>query len=232
MGELHTTKDQEAFELPIPLKEYCQRMEKLFTAAINDVLREKGFIHCTLPNRIMPLRETMKVCGKIFTIKGAQNLTIEDEMAQRVKMMEDIGEDMVVVWDTDEDDESAQWGEIMTMATKRRGCRGAIIDGGVRDTDRVLSQDFPVFACYRSSNGMLGRFRIVNWQIPIRVGGLTVYPGDFVFGDIDGVVVIPQKIAYDVLLRGEEIAQNEVEIKKMVIDGLSPREVVERGGYF
>mgnify|MGYP006391112361 CR=1 FL=1 len=65
---------------------------------------------------------------------------------------------------------------------------GAIVDGGVRDTDRVLPQNFPVFVKYRSSNGMLGRFRISGWQIPVRIGEVDIFPGDIVFGDIDGIV--------------------------------------------
>lgn len=225
-------EQHKAAELPIPDKELCDRYEQVFTAAVNDVLRELGYVYQTLPTGIMPLREEMKVAGIAFTVKGSKNLTLTSEMEQRAKMLEELHEDSVCVWDTSSDDESAQWGEIMTMASKRRGCRGAIVDGGVRDTDKVLEQQFPVFCKYRTSNGMLGRFRMIGWQMPIKLGDVMIYPGDVVFGDVDGVIVVPRHLAYDVLLKAEHIKENEKDIKQMIVDGLTPTEVVSRGGYF
>lgn len=218
--------------LPISDQELCQRYEALFTAAVNDVLRERNLTRQTLPNNIMPLRDEMKAAGPAFTIKGSKSLLVRDEMAERARMLESIPAHSVVAWDTSNDAESAQWGEIMTMAAKKRGCRGAVVDGGVRDTDRVLPQNFPVFVKYRSSNGMLGRFRITGWQIPIRIGEVDIYPGDIVFADIDGALVVPRNIAYEVLVRAEAIAAAEGELKKWVEEGLSATEIVDRGGYF
>lgn len=217
---------------PISTEELCQRYENVFTAAVNDVLREEGLIAQTLPNRIMPLREEMKVCGIAFTVTGAQSLEIKNEMEERTRMLESIKNCDVVVWDTNCDTISAQWGEMMTKVAKNQGCRGAVVDGGVRDTNKVLAQNFPVFCCYRSSNGMLGRFRINGWQVPIRMGEVNIYPGDVIFGDIDGVIVIPRALAYDVLLRAEAIRDNEVEIAAMIDSGMEPSAVVENGGYF
>ena len=199
----------EICKLPIPDKELCDRYEKVYTAAVNDVLREMNMLHQTLPNNILPLKDDMKVAGIVFTVKGSKNLTLENEIEQRAQMLEALHEDSVCVWDTSGDDESAQWGEIMTVASKRRGCRGAVVDGGVRDTNKVLKENFPVFCKYRSSNGMLGRFRMIAYQIPIMIGNVFIYPGDVVFGDIDGVIIIPRKIAYDVLLKAEYIKENE-----------------------
>lgn len=218
--------------LPVPDNELCRRYEALFTAAVNDVLRERNLLHQTLPNNILPLRDEMKVAGPAFTIKGAKSLLVKDEMEERARMLESIPANSVVAWDTSGDDESAQWGEVMTMAAVKRGCRGAIVDGGVRDTDRILPQQFPVFVKYRSSNGMLGRFRISGWMIPVRIGEVDIFPGDIVFGDIDGVIVVPRAIAYDVLLRAEEIAASENELKRWVDEGLATTEIVKRGGYF
>lgn len=217
---------------PISEKELCERYEQVFTSAVNDVLREDGYLYQTLPSNIMPLRDDMKVAGIAFTIKGSKNLTLVNEMEFRAQMLEAITPDSVAVWDTSGDDESSQWGEIMTMASKRRGCRGAIVDGGVRDTDKVLAQDFPVFAKFRTSNGMLGRFRMIGYQMPIQLGSVHIMPGDVLFGDIDGVICIPRAVAYDVLLRAEEIQRNEQEIKRMVLEGLTPTQVIEKGGYF
>lgn len=219
-------------ELPIPEKELCDRYEQVTTAMVNDVLREMNILYQTLPVNILPLREEMKVAGIAFTLKGSKNLDITDEMEQRAQMLEAIEPDSICVWDTCGDDESAQWGEIMTMASIKRGCRGAIVDGGVRDTDMVLAQNFPVWCKYRTSNGMMGRFRMIGWQMPIQVGQVQIFPGDILLGDIDGVIVVPRKLAYEVLIRAEEIRDNEVEIKEMVSSGMKPTEVVANGGYF
>jgi len=218
--------------LAIPDQELCERYEALFTAAVNDVLRERGLTHQTLPTGILPLKDDMKVAGPAFTIKGAKSLLVKDEMKERAEMLESIPAHGVVAWDTSGDDESAQWGEVMTMAAVKRGCRGAIVDGGVRDTDRVLPQNFPVFVKYRTSNGMLGRFRISGWQVPIRIGEVDIFPGDLIFGDIDGVIVVPRAMACDVLERAEEIAASESQLKKWVEEGLPATEIVKRGGYF
>lgn len=224
--------ERELLPFPVADKELCERYEALFTAAVNDVLREMNLTRQTLPNSILPLVDGMKLAGPAFTIKGAKSLLVKDEMRERAEMLESIPPNSVVAWDTSGDDESAQWGEVMTMAAARRGCRGAVIDGGVRDTDRVLPQNFPVFVKYRTSNGMLGRFRISGWQVPVRIGEVDIFPGDIVFGDIDGVIIIPRDIAYDVLIRAEEIAVSEGQLKKWVAEGMSTTEIVDRGGYF
>ena len=79
---------------------------------------------------------------------------------------------------------------------------------------------------------MLGRFRMIDYQIPVRIGDVVISPGDIIFGDIDGVIVVPRNEAYDVLLEAEKIAFGEEDIKKQVESGSSPSEVVRNGGYF
>jgi len=218
--------------LPVPEKEICDRYEKVFTAAVNDALRERKLLKQTLPNGIMPLRDHMKAAGFAFTIKGAKNLTLKNEMAERAKMLDEIAENSFVVWDTSLDMESAHWGECMTMAAQRKHCRGAAVDGGVRDTDRVLELGFPLWIRYRSSNGMLGRFRISSWQTPILMGDVIVNPGDLIFADIDGALCVPRDLCVPVLERAEEIANGESELKKWINQGMSAREIVAKGGYF
>ena len=79
---------------------------------------------------------------------------------------------------------------------------------------------------------MLGRFRMFHYQKPVRIGEITVNPGDWIFGDIDGVICVPAAEAYNVLLKAEEILKKEVTIRAMVDSGMKPTEVVKNGGYF
>jgi len=216
----------------VPVKELCDRYEQLYSGAINDVLREFGLMDQALPSTIVPLREDMKVAGIAFTIKSSVDPRITGEMEARSKLLNQIQEHSICVWDTSGDTIAAQWGEVMTAAAKKRGSRGAVVDGGLRDTRQVLEQKFPVFYKYRTSNGSLGRCLITAYQVPIRISKTIIRPGDLVFGDIDGVLVVPRDVAYEVLLRAEEIKINEKEIRKWVDDGMSADEVVKRGGYF
>ncbi len=217
---------------PIPVTEMRARYLQLYTGAINDVLRFDYKIHATsLPSGFTPLREDMKLVGLAFTIKGGPDITTDGEMETRAEMLEALHQDSVVIWDCTGDTVTSQWGEVMTMAALRAGCRGAVVNG-IRDTEAILDQKFPIFHKYKSNTGMLGRFRMFHYQKPVLMGEVVVRPGDWIFGDIDGVIAIPQAIAYDVLLAAEKIVNRESEIKKMVKSGMSPTEVVKNGGYF
>ena len=218
--------------LRIPLNELCARYERLYTGAINDVLREFTLLDQNLPSDIMPLREQMTLCGEAFTVKSAPNVMIEGEMTFRAQMLDDFKPGGVVVWDTSSDVEASLWGGVMTATAKAKGIRGAVIAGGIRDTKQILEQDFPVFYRYRTSNGSLGRCMITHYQVPIKVGKVTIRPGDILFGDIDGVLCIPREIACDVLERAEGIEKNEVDIFSWVHQGDTISEIIAKGGYF
>ena len=150
----------------------------------------------------------------------------------RAQMLDDMKPQGVVVWDTSEDTEASLWGGVMTATAKSKQIRGAVIAGGIRDTKQILEQNFPVFYKYRTSNGSLGRCMITHYQVPVRIGKVTVRPGDIIFGDIDGVLCIPREIAYQVLLRAEGIERNEVDIFSWVHQGDSISEIIAKGGYF
>jgi regulator of RNase E activity RraA len=222
----------EEFELSIPLEELCERFEKLYTGAVNDVLREMCLPNQALPSNIVPLRDEMVVCGEAFTVKAVKDPTMGGEMEVRVEMLDDLRPGHVVIWNANGDDHASHWGGVMTQASKKRGCRGAIIDGGLRDTKDVLSQDFPIWYRYRTSNGALSHTKIVGYQVPIFVGDIIIKPGDILLADIDGGLVIPRKIAVAVLERAEQIERNEGEIKEWVAAGLTAEEIHDRGGYF
>ncbi|MCE6991203.1 RraA family protein [Dyadobacter sp. CY323] len=217
---------------PISIQEMKQRYLKLYSGAVNDVLRFKYNLHASsLPATFAPLREEMKMAGLAFTVKGGPDITTDGEMEMRAKMLEELHEDSIVVWDCSSETVTSQWGEVMTMAAIRAGCCGAVVNG-IRDTQSILEQKFPVFHKYKSNTGMLGRFRMYHYQKPVLMGEVIVKPGDWVFGDIDGVISIPKEIAYEVLLAAEEIIEKEADIRDMVESGMSPTDVVKNGGYF
>ena len=219
-------------KFPIPDKELLERFENLYLGAVNDVLREFCLLEQALPCRIKPLREYRTVAGFAFTVKSSPNVMIRGEMEFRTQMLDEMGEDDFVVWDTSRDQKATLWGGVMTATAKSKKVKAACIDGGIRDTHQILSADFPVFYEYRISNGSLGRCLITHYQSPIKIDDVTIKPGDVVLGDIDGVLIVPRDIAYDVLVRAEEIKENEKKIYCWVHSGDSVQEITKKGGYF
>ena len=217
---------------PVSDKELLQRFEKLYTGAINDALREACLLEQALPGRIKPLREYKTIAGFAFTVKSAPNVKITGEMEFRTQMLDDMSEDHFVVWDTSRDDKATLWGGVMTATAKRKKIKAACIDGGIRDTHQILKAEFPIFYEYRISNGSLGRCLITHYQIPIKIGDVDIKPGDIIVGDIDGIVVVPRDIAYDILIRAEQFLVNENEIFNWVHQGDSIQEITQKGGYF
>ena len=120
----------------------------------------------------------------------------------------------------------------MTATAKGKGVKAACVDGGIRDTHQILEADFPVFYKYRTSNGSLGRCLITHFQTVLQIDDVIIKPGDVLLGDIDGVLVVPREIAYAVLLRAEEIKENEKKIFGWVKAGESIQSITEKGGYF
>lgn len=219
-------------EFPVPVKDVLKRFEQLYTGAVNDVLREFCLLDQALPYHIKPLREYQTVAGLAFTVKSAPNVKISGEMEFRGQMLDNMHEDSFVLWDTSNDQKATLWGGVMTATAKGKKVKAACIDGGIRDTHQILEADFPVFYKYRISNGSLGRCLITHYQIPIKIGDVTIKPGDVILGDIDGVLVVPCDLAYDVLLRAEEIKENEKKIFGWVHEGQSIKEITDKGGYF
>lgn len=217
---------------PVPDNELLLRFEQLYTGAVNDVLREHCLLSQALPNRIVPLREYRTVAGFAFTIKSAPNAVITGEMAFRTEMLDAMHENAFVIWDSSKDEKATLWGGVMTATAKGKGIKAACLDGGIRDTHQILEADFPVFYKYRISNGSLGRCLITHYQTVLQIDDVTIRPGDVLLGDIDGVLVVPRDIAYEVLVRAEEIRENEKQIFGWVRDGETVQSITEKGGYF
>ena len=218
--------------LAVSDEEICERLEKLYTGAINDVLREHCLMDQAMPNNILPLKMDTCRAGVAYTIRSAPNPTVGGEMNIRAQMLDAMPKGCCVIWDAGIENEAAHWGEVMTASAIARGARMAVINGGLRDTRQVIAQDFPVFYRYRTSNGSLGRTKITEYNVPLRIGKVYIKPGDFIFGDIDGVVVIPRSIALEVLERAEKIKSNEKEMRGMVYEGFSAVKMIDEGGYF
>jgi regulator of RNase E activity RraA len=137
----------------------------------------------------------------------------------------------VLAYETN-DEEAAHIGELTTTALSAGGCRGAVIDGGARDVRFILEQGFPVFCRYTTPKDAPPRWRLQEWNVPVRIGEVEVRPGDVLVGDVDGVACVPRGVAEEVLERAEEIVETESEVRELVREGMAPIEAFEQHGEF
>lgn len=209
----------------------CDRYKKLYTGVICDNLDKRGLRNQILPYYIQSQTGNVKIAGPAFTGYGApvDDVTNTD-MQQRLKMLNSITPHSISVWSASGDMQSAHWGEIMSTAARERGCQGAVVDGGVRDMDFILEMEFPVFARFKCPASSVGRWEIKEWQVAVKIGDVTINPGDFIFGDIDGVVVIPEAIALEVLVEAEALANRENGMRKELRQGMLVTEAYEKYG--
>ena len=107
-----------------------------------------------------------------------------------------------------------------------------MIDGGARDTEYMVRLGFPVFSRYRTMRDIRGRWRLVEYNVPIAVGGVAIRPGDLVLGDRDGVLIVPQEIAEEVITKAEEVVHTENLVRKAILDGMLPLNAYNKYGRF
>ena len=126
---IETREQVKKVEFPIPDKELLSRFEKLYTGAVNDVLREFCYLDQAIPGRVKPLREYQSVAGFAFTVKSSPNMKVTGEMEYRTQMLDSMHEDAFVVWDTSRDSKATIWGGVMTATAKSKKLKAACIDG-------------------------------------------------------------------------------------------------------
>lgn len=205
----------------ITIEELCARYARLYVAAVADALDDKGLWHQIVDRRIQPLTLEMRVAGPAFTMLGRPERSTDRAIRKGVKAVDALRPHTVAVMDCSGEEITGHWGELLTNGALVRGCTGAVIDGGTRDVATILKMNFPVFCKYRSPADAKGRWNVVDFDCPVRIGGVPVAPGDFIVGDPDGIVVVPRDRVVEVLLEAEEVAKTETEIRQRVRDGQS-----------
>lgn len=214
-----------------------ERFRPLYTGLVYDALDELGFPDQALATEIRPLRQDMVVAGPAFTIKGINDPTGDPDLrVRRIKLFKAMRYPCVDVRDCSLDFRVAHFGEMNAVLGRACGAVGTVIDGGVRDSRHLLEMDFPTFRRYHSPVEAVGRWSYYQWQVPISLRGalsamVTVSPGDFIFGDIDGVLVIPQAIVDDVLRLAEETHKRECSAREeFSAPGADPEAVYAKYG--
>ncbi len=210
-----------------------ERFEAIYTAALADILDTRGYRTQTLPPSIRPLERGMRLAGPAFTVRGkpSQTASYDTSLRKVLQMLGEVPAGHVAVYACGQD-VAAHLGELSVTSLAARGVAGCVLDGGCRDVSFIVELGFPVFCAHVTPEDSTGRWELEATQEPVSVGEVRVEPGDWVVGDDDGVVVVPNAIAESVLAEAEEKAATESEIRAAVRDGMPPLEAYERFGTF
>jgi regulator of RNase E activity RraA len=204
----------------------------LYVAVVCDILDEMGFRNQAMHQRIRPLLPNMEQCGFIgrartFRWMETDHVT-ENPYEKELEAMDSLKQGEVVVHSTDHSGTNAPWGELMSTVARRNGAVGCVCDSQVRDCQKIIEMNFPVYYTGIRPLDSKGRAIVMDYDVPVRCGEVLVNPGDLVFADFDGVVVIPKEVDSVVFKKARKKVSNENSSRKELLEGKSLREVYQK----
>lgn len=167
---------------------------RYFTPLVSDVMDRLGLPSHVLPHSIqsIPFDPKLKVAGFAFPCRVAPTEEYV-EINTLLEMVDSIPPEAFVIVAADADIDAALWGGLMSTRAKARGAVAAAVNGGIRDFEQIASIGFPVFGSYRCIKDIRHRGFMAEYNVPVTIDGITINPNDVVFGDANGVLVIPQQ---------------------------------------
>jgi regulator of RNase E activity RraA len=206
---------------------------ELFTAVVGDVMDTMGLLRQFLPPQLRPLRDDMVVTGRAMTVLEADVPSDTDLATEPFGLMfralDDLKAGEVYVC-AGGSPRYALWGELMSTRATKLGAAGAVVDGYHRDTSGILRLGFPTFSYGGYAQDQAPRGKVTDFRVPLEVGGVKVKPGDIVFGDLDGVCVIPRDAEEEVFRRALEKVRKENSVGQAIEEGMSAQEAFEKFG--
>ncbi len=203
--------------------------QQLYSAVIGDIMDILGYKNQFLPPSIQPLREDMVVCGRAMPVleaddeggegPGRVNPLLNQPFGLMLRALDDLKSDEVYIC-SGSSPTYALWGELMSMAALNRGAVGAVVNGYSRDTRGILEMGFPTFSMGRYAQDQRPRGKVLDFRCTIRFGNVVVRPGDLIFGDMDGVCVVPQEIEAETMSQSLEKACGEKQVFAAIKNGM------------
>jgi 4-hydroxy-4-methyl-2-oxoglutarate aldolase len=205
--------------------------EKLNTALLSDALDSLGVINQVMHESIRPLDPELILVGRAFTMLYVDVYEKpEAPYDKEIEAIDQIQPEDVVVVCTNNSRLTGVWGDLLSTATRARGGQGAVTDGLVRDTRKIMAMRFPVFAAGIKPLDSLGRSVPYSYRCRVRVGDVLVNPGDTIVGDADGLVVLPAEFAADAVRAALEKLNKENSSRKDLLEGRYLRDVYAKYG--
>lgn len=204
---------------------------KAATASIADALDRIAGRRCYMDHAIKPRINEKRLCGPAVTVLEMPASDFLPPQLALDAIDESPAGSVICIAIGDGEPDVACWGGLMTAGAVARGHAGAVLDGAVRDIAEIRRDyQFPVYARSASPGTTLGRYRTIERETPVRIGGIIVHPGDIIVGDIDGVCVVPKALAAEVLKAAQEIDVREAEQAKLILQAKSLREGLAKYG--
>jgi 4-hydroxy-4-methyl-2-oxoglutarate aldolase len=207
--------------------------EHFYVAVVCDILDELGYWNQAMHHRLRPILPDIKACGfvgRARTIDWLETDRVYDEnpYGLEIEAVDSLNKGDVVVHSTDVNGTNAPWGELMSTIARRKGVSGCVCDSQIRDCVKIIEMKFPVFYTGIRPLNSKGRGMVIAYDIPIKCGEVLVHPGDLIFADFDGVVVVPKQIEKEVFQLAMEKIQNENLSREELLAGQSLRAVYDK----
>lgn len=206
--------------------------ENLYVPIVCDVLDTLGYRNQAMHQRLRPLDvDNCTIIGRARTYRWMEtDYTEEDAYGLEIEAVDSLKQGDVVVHSTDFAGTNAPWGELMSTIAKRNGAVGCICDSMIRDCKRIMEMRFPVFYGGIRPLDSLGRGRVMAYDVPVRCGDVVVNPGELIYSDFDGIVVVPRDVEEKVLELAYEKVFKENQSRRDLLNGDSLRTVYDRYG--
>jgi 4-hydroxy-4-methyl-2-oxoglutarate aldolase len=209
--------------------------EHLYVAAVCDILDTLGYRQQAMHQRLRPLLPDIEHCGFVGRARtvhwmDTEYIVEDDPYGLEIEVIDSLRPGDVVVHSTDYAGTNAPWGELMSTVAKHNGAVGCICDSQIRDCVKIIQMGFPVYYAGIRPLDSMGRGRVVEYDVPIRCGDVVVRPGELVFADYDGVVVIPREVEAEVLRLAQEKVGDESQSRAELLAGKTLREVYDKYG--
>lgn len=201
------------------------RLERCYSGILHDVMRAEGLKDFTLPPTLRPLIPGQKLFGPAFTVNGKVDPTADTHqtLLEWTGLLSKAKPGHVLVIQPN-DSTVAHMGELSSETLKHKGVRGVIADGGIRDSEFILKLGLQVWHRYFTPRDIVGYWLPEAFDVPVHIGEVTIHPGDYVFGDRDGVVCIPRARIERVLQLAEDAMSKEDLVRKAILEGVDPQE--------
>ncbi|WP_380054030.1 RraA family protein [Falsihalocynthiibacter sp. SS001] len=205
--------------------------DKLSTALLGDILDAMGRRHQFLPPNIRPVRQSDKMVGRAMPVLEAAVYDDAEPFGKMFEAIDDLKPGEIYLA-TGANLPCAMWGELMTTLAQRKGSTGAVLNGYIRDTHGILDMDYPVFSHGSYAQDQRVRGRVIDYRCSVEFGAVTVSTGDYLVGDIDGVLAIPADIVDEVIEQALAKQATEGNVREAILNGMDATEAFEKYGVF
>ena len=205
--------------------------ESLYSAVVSDALDGLGYKRQSPRLPLQPYTRSGLLVGRCKTTLWVDLAHVDSHPYElELKAVDECQPDDVLIAAAGGSVRSGIWGELLTTAALNRGCVGAIVDGAIRDVSKIRALNFPVFARSTCVYDSLNRQRVVDIDVPIELDGVHFHPGDLVFADEDGVVVVPQIVEQEAIRRAWDKVHAENIVRDSIRNGLKATEAFAKYG--